>query len=330
MILKGEDTVYKCQITNFQLRLIFKFTTMKILKLWRTLKEGFQNFIRNGWLSFATISILTISLYLVSLTFMIGITANLLLNNVKEKINISIYFNPNAEESEILNVKNKLQTFKEIKSVEYVSKDQALQEFLEMGKNDPSIQQALDEIGENPLLASLVVKANQSNQYDTINQAIENSDFREEVSRINYEKNKIIIERLNRIVNFSREVGLIIGLLFILIAILITFNAIRITIYSHKQEFEIERLVGTSNLYIRMPFIFEGIFYGFSASIVSALMLLVTAKILSSFVQRTISQNNLMSLYLSNFCYIFGILFALGIFLGVISSFIAIKRYLKK
>ncbi len=159
MILKGEDTVYKCQITNFQLRLIFKFTTMKILKLWRTLKEGFQNFIRNGWLSFATISILTISLYLVSLTFMIGITANLLLNNVKEKINISIYFNPNAEESEILNVKNKLQTFKEIKSVEYVSKDQALQEFLEMGKNDPSIQQALDEIGENPLLALAKAKS---------------------------------------------------------------------------------------------------------------------------------------------------------------------------
>jgi len=303
---------------------------MKILKLWRTLKEGFQNFVRNGWLSVATISILTISLYFISLTFMIGITANLLLENVKEKINVSIYFNPSAEESDIFNIKNRLQTFKEIKSVEYISKDQALKEFLEMGNNDPSIQQALDEIGENPLLASLVIKANQSDQYDTINQAIENSDFRDQISRINYEKNKIIIERLNKIVNFSREIGLIIGLLFILIAVLITFNAIRITIYSHKQEFEIERLVGASNLYIRMPYIFEGIFYGFSASIVSVIMLLITAKLLSSFVQRTISQNNLMSLYLANFWSIFGILFVLGILLGVISSFIAIRRYLKK
>jgi cell division transport system permease protein len=233
---------------------------MKILKLWRTLKEGFQNFIRNGWLSVATISILTISLYLISLTFMIGITANLLLENVKEKINISIYFNPGASESDIFTIKSRLETFKEVKSVEYVSKEQALREFLDMGASDPSIQQALDEIGENPLLASLVIKANQADQYDTINQAIEGSDFRDQVSRINYEKNKIIIERLNKIVNFSREVGLILGLLFVLIAILITFNAIRITIYSHKQEFEIERLVGASNLYIRMPFIFEGIF----------------------------------------------------------------------
>jgi cell division transport system permease protein len=303
---------------------------MKILKLWRTLKEGFQNFIRNGWLSVATISILTISLYLISLTFMIGITANLLLKNVQEKINVSIYFNPAMEENDIVAIKNKLQLYKEVKSVGYVSKDQALQEFLEMGNNDPAIKQALDEIGENPLLASLVIKANQSEQYDTINKAIENADFREDISRINYDKNKIIIERLNKMVNFSREIGMILGLIFVLIAVLITFNAIRITIYSHKQEFEIERLVGASNLYIRMPFIFEGIFYGFSASIVSAVMLLITARLISSFVQRTISEDNLMALYLSNFWQIFGILFSLGILLGVISSFIAIRRYLKK
>ncbi|MFH0969502.1 MAG: permease-like cell division protein FtsX, partial [Patescibacteria group bacterium] len=301
---------------------------MKILKLWRTLKEGFQNFIRNGWLSVATISILTISLYLISLTFMLGITANLLLKNVQEKINISIYFNPSVEESEILGIKNKIQNYKEIKSIEYVSKNKALDEFMELGNNDPSIKQALDELGENPLLASLVIRANQSDQYEIINQAIENSDFREEISRINYEKNKVIIERLNKIINFSKEIGIILGIIFVLIAVLITFNAIRITIYSHKQEFEIERLVGASNLYIRMPFIFEGIFYGFSASITSAIMLLITAKLVSNFVQKAISQENLMSLYLSNFWQIFGILFSLGILLGVISSFIAIRRYL--
>lgn len=303
---------------------------MKVLKLWRTFKEGFQNFVRNGWLSVATITILTVSLYLISLTFMIGVTANLLLKNVQEKINISIYFKPSMQEEEITNIKNKISGFKEIKSVEYVSKEQALQEFLQIGNNDPAIKQALDEIGENPLLASLVIKANQIEQYDTINQAIENSDFRDDVSRINYEKNKIIIERLNKIIKFSKEIGLILGLIFVLIAILITFNAIRITIYSHKQEFEIERLVGASNLYIRMPFVFEGFLYGISASIVSAVLLLITAKVLSKFTEKAIDQGNLMSVYLANFWPIFGILVVLGVFLGVISSFIAIRRYLKK
>ena len=92
----------------------------------------------------ATISILTISLYLISLTFMIGITANLLLQNVQEKINISIYFKPGTEEADIITIKNRIQTYKEIKSVEYVSKDKALEEFLVMGTNDPAIKQALD------------------------------------------------------------------------------------------------------------------------------------------------------------------------------------------
>lgn len=303
---------------------------MKLLKLWRTFKEAFQNFARNGWLSVATITILTVSLYLISLTFMIGITANLLLKNVQEKINISVYFKPSIEEEYILDIKNKLVTYREIKSVDYVSKDQALQEFMQMGNNDPSIQQALDEIGENPLLASLVIKTRQTDQYDIINQAIENSDFREDISRINYEKNKVIIERLNKVINFSKDIGLILGIIFVLIAVLITFNAIRITIYSHKQEFEIERLVGASNLYIRMPFVFEGILYGASASIVSAVLLLITAKLLSNFTQKAIAQENLMSVYLSNFWPIFGILFLLGVLLGVISSFIAIRRYLKK
>ncbi len=303
---------------------------MKFLKLWRTFKEAWQNFVRNGWLSVATISILTISLYLISLTFMIGITANLLLKSVQEKINISVYFNPGVPEEEILNIESQLRNYSEIKSVEYVSKDQALQEFLEIGNNDPSIKQALDEVGENPLLASLVIKANKAEQYDLIDQAIEKSDFRESISRINYEKNKTIIERLNKIIGFSRNIGLILGLIFILIAVLITFNAIRITIYSHKQEFEIERLVGASNLYIRMPFIFEGILYGFSASIAGAILILITAEVLSSFTQKTIAQNNLMSIYLHNFWYIFLILLFMGVALGMLSSFIAIRRYLKK
>jgi cell division transport system permease protein len=303
---------------------------MKILKLWRTLKEAFQNFVRNGWLSVATISILTISLYLISLTFMIGITANLILKNVQGKINISIYFKPNIEESEILSIKDRIQNYKEIKSVEYVSKDNALTEFKNEFSNNSSIMSALSEVDGNPLLASLVIKANDANQYDTINQAIENSDFRDEINRVNYEENKDIVNNLNKMVDFSKEIGMILGLIFVLIAVLITFNTIRITIYSHKQEFEIERLVGASNLYIRMPFIFEGILYGVSASIVSSIMLLITAKLVSSYVQKAIAQGNLMSVYLSNFWPIFGMLLLLGVFLGVISSFIAIRRYLKK
>lgn len=302
---------------------------MKILKLWRTFTEGFKNFYRNGWLSFATISILTLSLYIVSLTLMIGVVANLILKNVEEKVNISVYFNPEVKEEEITGIKQKLENYREIKSIEYVSNEQALSELLAIEGNDSSITSALEEIGENPLLASLVIKANEPGQYEIISQAIKNSNFSDKISEINYERNKVVIERLNRAVSIVERAGLTVGLIFVLVSILITFNTIRLTLYSHKQEFEIMRLVGASNMYVRMPFVFEGIFYGLSAGIFSMVALLATAKFVSPLTQDAIPQGNVLTFYLQNFWLILVFLLAAGSFLGIISSFITIRRYLK-
>jgi len=302
---------------------------MKFLKLWRTLKEGFKNFYRNGWLSFATISVLTLSLYVVSIVIMLGITANLLLKNVQDKVNVSVYFNPDIKEEQIIQIKSELEKYKEIKSISYLSKNQALDEFLSGGGNNSAISQALKEIGENPLLASLLIKANSSDQYELITKAIQDSSFNEKISRINYDKNKTIIERLNKVIALAKKAGLALGAIFVAISILITFNTIRITIYSHKQEFEIMSLVGASRMYVRMPFVFEGIFYGLSASIASIVLTLATAKFTSPLVQGTIPQGGLVSLYFQHFFAISGSLLIFGIILGVVSSFIAIRRYLK-
>lgn len=302
---------------------------MKILKLWRTFTEGFKNFYRNGWLSFATISILTLSLYIVSLTLMIGVVANLILKNVEEKVNVSVYFNPEVKEEEITGIKQKLENYREIKSIEYVSKERALSDLLAIEGGDSSITSALEEIGENPLLASLVIKANESGQYEIISQAIKNSNFNDKISEINYERNKIVIERLNKAVSIVERAGLTVGLIFVLVSILITFNTIRLTLYSHKQEFEIMRLVGASNMYVRMPFVFEGIFYGLSAGVLSMVALLATAKFVSPLTQGAIPQGNVLTFYFQNFWLILVLLLAAGSFLGIISSFITIRRYLK-
>ncbi len=302
----------------------------KLLKLWRTFKEGFKNFYRNEWLSIATVSILTLSLFVVSLTIVLGITTNLILKNIQEKVNISVYFNPGVTEEEILDVKKNLEVYKtEIKSIDYISAEQGLHDFLSSENSDSKIAKAVEEIGENPIPASLTITANSPDQYGIIVKAIENSDFSDKVNWINYEKNKETIDKLNRIVNLVKKIGISLGVIFILIAVLITFNTIRITIYSHKQEFEIMRLVGASNLYVRMPFVFEGIFYGISASIVAVALLFITIKFISPLTQGAIPQGNISTFYFQHFWLIFGMLLAFGSILGVISSFIAIRRYLK-
>jgi len=297
---------------------------MKILKLQRTFKEGFSNFIRNGWLSVATITVIAISLFILGLTFSVGITTKSILRNMEDKVSISIYFNPSVSEERILEIKKETEgKYLEIKSVEYVSKDQARDELVAM---DPTIQKALDEVGENPLLSSLVIKANKADQYDVIAKVFE-AQFSSEVSRVNYDKNRTFIERVNKIIRTVERGGLVLGGLFIILAILITFNTVRITIYSHKQEFEIMRLVGASNLYVEMPFIFEGILYGILASLISFSLLALSFWYFYSLNHDFFATTglNLFSMGI-----IFLVMLLSGVSLGVISGSIAIRRYLKK
>ena len=302
---------------------------MKLLKLWRTFKEGGTNFYRNGWLSFATVSVLSISLYIISVTLILGITANMILKGVQDKISVSVYFNQNVSTEKIQNIKKELSAYQEIKSVSYVSKEEALNDFKNMDGNDSTINKALEEIGDNPLLESLVIKAKNPEQYELIVKSLNNAPFFQDINRISFEENKLIIERMTTIIKLVEQVGLTLGIVFVFIGILITFNAIRLTMYAHKQEFEVMRLVGASNLYIRMPFVFEGILYGLTSAILVMFLLFLTARTITPLIAQSLEGGNLVSFYLHNFFLIFGGLLASGIGLGVISGFVAIRRYLK-
>ena len=287
----------------------------KSLKLWRTFKEGMQNFRRNGWLSFATVSILTLSLFIVSLSLLLGMTTSLILDNMREKVSVNVSFNPDVTEERIMEIKSELSKYtKEVASVEYVSKEKALDEFL--AKDNPVIAQAIKEIGENPLLPSINIKAVDPSKYPLIVEQLKGSTFQNDISRINYEENRRIFDRLEKINASTRKAGLAIGLTFIFIAILITFNTIRITIYSHREEFEIMRLVGASNLYVRTPFIFEGILYGVVAALVTMFLLLGIAYYISPLTQGAIPQGNFLKLYLYNIHWVFLGNLLLGTILG--------------
>ena len=305
---------------------------MKTLKLWRTFKEGAQNFRRNGWLTFATVSVLTLSLFIVSLSFLRVAVTHVELKNLRDKVSINVSFNPDVPESRILEIRDELAKYKkEISSVDYISRNEALDDFLAESGNDPTIVQAIEEIGENPLLASLNIKAVRPEDYPLIVEQIEKSTFQEDISRINYERNKRVFERLETRNREMKREALVQGTLLILIAMLITFNTVRITIYSRRQEFEIMRLVGASNLYVKMPSIFEGIFYGLTAALVTIFLLLANIYFNTPFVDSDASflDRGFLGLYLNFFWLILAVLLFLGIALGVISSALAIRRYLK-
>lgn len=301
----------------------------RTLKLWRTFKEGMINFRRNGWLSFATITIMSLSLFIISFAGLITLGTQLIVNNLESRISISVSFNPDVSEGRILEMKQYLERAREIASIEYVSREQALSDFLANNGADPVIRQAIDEIGENPLLASLVIRAKHQEDYRKIAMFLESSPYKTDINRVNFEKNRLIFERLNAIGQAARKFGLAIGAAFGLIAVLITFNTIRITIYSHRQEFEIMRLVGASNLYVRMPFIFEGILYGLFAGVVGVALVGLAAYLLADYTPGAFPQGSAWQFFLAYLPILSISTLCLGILMGVISSFIAIRRYLK-
>lgn len=295
----------------------------------RAIKESGINFWRNGWLSVAAVSVLVLSLFVVGAVSMMGMVADNVLQNVQSKVNVSVYFKSDVNEEKIAENKKDLENFKEVNSVEYISKEKALEIFKHDNANEPVIMESLNEIGENPLLASLVIKANNPSQYQAISDYVNNSSFKEDVSRVNYEKNKDLINKLNGIISQVKKIGLVVVIIFGVVSILIIFNTIRITIYTHKQEIEVMRLVGSSNMFIRLPFIFEGIIYGVIASIVASLILLISMKILSTHASSVVSSGDLFSFYLSRSFYILGLQIIIGAFLGITSSWIAMGKYLK-
>ena len=295
----------------------------------RTIKEAAKNFIRNGWLSLATSLILMLSLYTLSILFLIMMTSNVIIKNIQEKSNISIYFNQDVNEETIANIKSEIEKNSLVSSATYVNKEEALDIFKKNNANEEAILKSLEEIDGNPLLASLIVKAVSPTQYQAIYEFVNNAEFVSEINRINYIKNKEVINRLNFFVEKARQVGLIASSILAISSILITFNSIRITIYSRRKEMQIMRLVGASNLFIRLPYVFEGILYGISASVISTILLTITVGFISRYVSESILSESFLSFFWSKFWLILGFQIITGCALGIASSMIAIRRYLK-
>ncbi len=299
------------------------------LKLWRTWKEGFQYFIRNGWLTFAAIVILTLSLFVGAFSLIAATSAKSALNLKRESLSIAVSLNSDTPEDRIEEIRKDLERYQQIASIRYVSRDDALNELLARNGNDDIIKRAVDTIGENPLLPTLIIRANDPSQYELIANKLKDSIYQSDINRINYERNKKIIDRLSSASRTIDLVGFAVSSVLILVSFIITFYAILITIRSNRQEFEIMRLVGASNIYVRMPVIFQGILYGIIAAILSLLLLGIAFKFLAPYTTGLFAQGTILSFYFAHFFPILAGLLGSGIGIGVISSEVAVRGTLK-
>lgn len=315
------------------------FTSFK-----RIVRSGFVNFWRNGFLSFAAIVVITLSLCAFGLIIFSGAFGRALLADVKEKVDINVYFALNATESDILEVKKDIEALPEVASTTYVSRDMALAAFKAKWQDNALIMQGLDEVGANPFPASINIKAKDPGQYGSIAKFLENANPTDAggtpiIEKVNYLENKLIIDRLGRIIPAIEQTGLVIAVILVIVAMIVVFNTIRLIIYTAKDEISVMKLVGASNVYVRGPMVVSGIMYGIVSGAITLVLMAAFAFWSDNVVLRLagveiasdfeLLVQVLSNYFVTNFGQIFALIMGAGIVLGAVSSYIAVRRYLR-
>ncbi len=300
----------------------------------RIIRSGYSNFVRSGFTSLASILMMVITLFVITSLIFVQTSLNSSLEDIKNKVDVTVYFIPGADPAAIQSIKSSLEQLPEVKNVTFTSQEDALAAFKEKHANDYLTLQALDELNSNPLGATLDIKAKDPSQYESIAKYFESDNALAKgtlniVDKVDYHQNKVVIDRLSSIISGAQRLGFAVSLVLILISIIITFSTIRLIIYMSREEIGVMKLVGAGSKYIQGPFIVSGMFVGVTASIVTIILFIPISIWLGNQVTDFIGVN-LFTYFKENFFQLFAIMLGTGILLGSISSFFAIARYLKK
>lgn len=299
----------------------------------RIVRSGFIGFWRNAFVSLAAIFVMTVALFVIGSTMLLDQLLGVSLNNIQSKVDINVYFVTDATEEEVLSMQSSLEALPEVSEVTYTSAEEALRLFRERHRNDETIIQGLEELSENPLGATLAIRARETYQYEGIAQYLEDKQANEDpdsplIDEVNFVKNKTAIDKLTSIIGAVERSSLIVMLFLVVASVLITFNTIRLAIYTTREEIGVMRLVGASNAFIRGPFMLQGVMYGMIAGVL-AILLLYPVLLWIGPETEIFFEFNLFEYFVRDFASIFGIIVGSGMMLGLVSSILAVSRYLR-
>jgi cell division transport system permease protein len=201
--------------------------------------------------------------------------------------------------------------------------------FKEGHKDDGPITQALNELTDNPLVASLNIKARQPDQYASIAQYLQAPNLSQYVDNLSYSKNEVVINRLVTMIHNVNRGGFFLTLILALIAGIVVFNTIRLAIYSMRDEIAVMRVVGASNSLVRGPFMVEGVIAGAFSTVLSLIIIAPFLYFASPYFKVFIPGLDLFGYFYTNFLQLFFYQLLLGISIGSLSSFFAVRRYLR-
>lgn len=296
----------------------------------RILKFGWQGFWRNKNLSVQVIFVMAVVVFTITSLFLFEQMTNFLIEQSQRKVDISVYFKKDALEDKIFELKQELANLSDqVESVSYISSEEAKETFIEKHQDDKFYLEALSQVEQNPFLPSLNIKAFSSESYAFIASFLQERQASDSIEKVSYSKNKQVIEQLFYITSNVKKAGLVGAIAIALLVILITFNTIKLTIFSLRDEITTSRLVGASNWFISGPFLVQSILYALLSVIIFDIIFVGVATFLSVKLQTLFLDFSLINVLKSNGLYLLLAQLGATLFLGCLSSWLASRKYLK-
>lgn len=307
----------------------------KWITISRICRYGLANFARNTWLTTAATAVMAVTLTILLGTFTLHLVFNDTLAEIRQKIDISIYLADDITQEQREELQAAIHDITGVTTIDYVSKAQARQEYINQNSGDQAQLEALSVLGDkNPFPASLRVHVSNTDHLNEIADLVAQDkwqpyQFPGKKASISGSR-KDAIENIARAAQFSEIAGLAVSGLFLVLSVMVIFNTIRMAIFNRRDEIEIMKLIGAEKSFIRGPFIVEACLYGVFAAVVAiALMYVALLTAGPSIVNVGIAIEPTIGFFSHYPLLVFVCELLAGILIGIVSSFLAIRRYLK-
>ncbi len=298
-------------------------TVMKIRTIGRHARESLKNISRNGWMTFASVSAVTVTLILVGVFFVIMMNLNRVAQTIEGDVQIRVHIDVAATQQDQQTLKSEIERIPEVKSVTFSPKRNELDNLVKSLGEDGKAFKLFEQ--DNPLNDVFIVKTKKPNDTMVVANKAEKLNY---VAKVRYGQGKV--EKLFKFINASRNVGivLIIGLFFT--AIFLISNTIKITIIARRREIKIMRLVGATNTFIRWPFFLEGLWLGILGSILPIILISIAYYRAYDYIGPKLVGTFIKVLPFDPFVYqLSGILMLMGALIGVWGSMMSVRKFLK-
>jgi len=274
---------------------------------------------------------LVMTLVTINILLVLNVITQRAIGLVEDRIEVSVYFHDYVEQETIDGAVSYLRALTQVRDVETITAQEAYDQFVVRHASDEEIMASLAELGENPFGPTLIVKAHDVADFDIILDALENPQFRDDIRDKDFSDYEQIVERIRSTTDRIQTFGVALSVIFLLIAILIVFNTVRIGIFIHREEIGIMRLVGASNWFIKAPFFLEMMFLSLIAvAITIAVLFPILAAIEPQFgIYFGTESAGLMEYFTGNGLQIFGLQFLGLVLVSIFSTIVAMRKFLK-